>query len=498
MATMLPSSSPPPTPRGVFSPRCSLQAPSHAHRVLDGAPQRRHAPAQRAPPAAAAYAREIGACVRARRWCAACEAFAAMRAAGAAPDRFLFPQVLRACAGASAPRLAAAAHALAAKGGPALAKDGVVGNAVIAMYAALGDVGAARAAFASLSEPDVVAWTALVGAYSNAGELDEAFELFESMQASGVQSDVISWNTLVSGFARNSDIGAALDLFDEMRLRGVKPRVSSWNCIISGCMQNARYDEALGIFLEMCEAEMPDAVTIASMLPACTGLMALGLGKQLHSYVVRCGIKLNVYIGSSLIGMYSECREFAYARSVAAKAAKSLFEIEPNNTSNYMVLSNIYANDGLWDSTESVRDAMTEQGLHVERQCSWFYLGTRVDSFEAGDLSHPAFENILSTWKDVASRMEQSGYAPQDNEPYCNVEVDPLSCHHTERIAVCYGLISMCSHEPIRVLKNFRMCKECHSSIKFISRDKNRQILISDGCTYHHFNDGSCSCGDMW
>ncbi|KAM0930630.1 hypothetical protein ACQ4PT_000828 [Festuca glaucescens] len=915
--TVLPSPSPPPTPRGVFSPRCSLQAPIHAHRVLDGAPQRRHAPAQRARPAAAAYAKEIGACVRARRWCAACEAFAAMRAAGASPDRFLFPQVLRACAGAGAPRLAAAAHALAAKGGPALAEDAVVGNAVIAMYAALGDVGVVRAAFASLPEPDVVAWTALVGAYANAGELDEAFELFESMQASGVQPDVISWNTLVSGFAKNGDTGAALDLFDEMRLRGVKPQISSWNCIISGCVQNARYDEALDVFLEMCETEMPDAVTIASILPVCTGLMALGIGKQLHSYVVRSGIQLNVYIGSSLIGMYSECREFAYARSVfsaidgernvtvwneliqsymndgrmdkaceafnlmqqdgvkpdtvtynifiaayaragqkelanellsgmintslkpnvisvnalisgfyqfglcadalevfrymqllntadakhwtfldnscpiqpnsttitsvlslltdlkldrlgkqvhcyalrsgltsnifvssklvdlygkagdmvsaanvfqgirnknvvtwnsllaaykhnkkpevalklfyemresdllpnlvtvqiallssgmtmalgygrelhgyiqknwpdgypdtlasalidmygkcgkiedarfvfecsgekdvavwnaimscyllhrmprdvkevfktleqsriqpdpvtfiillsackqegsmeeardyfysmenlygikptlkhytcmvdimgtaglfkesleliqkmpheldaclwstvlktcklhsnlevAAKAAKSLFELEPNNTSNYMVLSNIYANNGLWDSTESVRDAMTEQGLHVERQCSWLYLGTSVDSFEAGNLSHPAFENILSTWKDVASRMEQSGYAPQDNEPYCNVEVDPLSCHHTERIAVCYGLISMCGHEPIRILKNFRMCKECHSSIKFISRDKNREILISDGCTYHHFNDGSCSCGDMW
>ncbi|XP_044970890.1 pentatricopeptide repeat-containing protein At5g04780, mitochondrial-like [Hordeum vulgare subsp. vulgare] len=915
--TMLPSPSLPPTPRGVLSPRCSLQAPTHAHRVPDGASRRQHAPVQQARPEAAAYAREIGACVRARRWGAACEAFAAMRAAGAEPDRFLLPQVLRACAGADAPRLAAAAHALAAKGGPALADDAVVGNAVVAMYAALGDVRAARAAFASLPERDVVAWTALVGAYANAGELDQAFELFESMQANGVRPDVISWNNLVSGFARNGDIGAALDLFDEMRLRGVKPRASSWNCIISGCVQNARYDEALGIFLEMCETEMPDAVTIASILPACTGLMALGLGKQLHSYVVRCGIKLNVYIGSSLIGMYSECREFAYATSVfsaidgernvtvwneliqsyisdgrmdkaceafnlmqqdglkpdtvtynsfvavyaragqkelanelllgmmnvslkpnvvslnalisglhqfglcadalevfrymqllnsgdakrwtfldnsnpiqpngttitsvlslltdlkldrlgkevhcyalrngltsnifvssklvdlygktgdmvsaanvfqgirnknvvtwnsllaaykhnrkpevvlklfcemlesnllpnlvtvqiallssgmtmasgyggelhgyiqknwpdgypvtlasalidmygkcgkiedarlafecsvdkdiavwnammscyllhrmprdvkrlfemleqsrtrpdpvtfiillsackqegsmvearsyfysmedsygikpslkhytcmvdimgtaglleesleliqkmpvepdaclwstvlkackihsdlevAAKAAKALFELEPNNASNYMLLSNIYANSGFWDLTESVRDAMTEHGLHVESQCSWLYLGTSVDSFEAGDLSHPAFEDILSTWKDLASRMAESGYAPQDDEPYCNVQVDPLSCHHTERIAVCYGLISMCAHEPIRVLKNFRMCKECHSSIKFISRDKKREILISDGCTYHHFSDGSCSCGDMW
>uniref|UniRef100_A0A0D9XKL2 DYW domain-containing protein n=1 Tax=Leersia perrieri TaxID=77586 RepID=A0A0D9XKL2_9ORYZ len=782
------------------------------------------------------------------------------------------------------------------------------------MYAALGDVAAARAAFASLPVRDVVAWTALVGAYADAGQLGEAFDLFESMQESGVMPDVISWNTLVSGFARNGDIRAALHLFDEMRLSGVEPGVNSWNCIISGCVQNARYDEALGIFGEMCESEMPDAVTVASILPACTGLMALGIGKQLHSYVIRCRIKLNVYIGSSLIAMYSECGEFGYARSVFAaieeknatvwnelirsyiiegrmneaweafrlmqenglqpdtvtynsfiaayaragqkeqaykllsdmvdiglkpnvvsmnalisglhhhghhvdaleafrymqlsnggeakgwallgnpiqpngttitsvlslltdlkldrlgkevhcyalrsgltsnifvssklvdlygkagdmdtadkvfqgisnknvvtwnsllasyrknrkpeialklfpgmlksdvipnlvtlqiallssgmtmalqygrelhgyirknwpdgyptalasalidmygkcgkieaarlvfectvekdiatwnaimsayllhrmpsevtnlfkyieqsgiqpdsvtfimllsackqegsmeearryfysmedvysiqptlkhytcmvdimgtaglleesleliqkmqfepdgclwstllkacklhsnleigeKATKALFELEPNNTSNYMLLSNMYANSGLWDSTEAVRVAMTEKGLNVERQCSCLYLGTAVHAFEAGDFSHPAFERILSTWKDLSNRMEQSGYPPQEIEPYCNAEADPLSCQHTERIALCFGLISVHSHDPIRISKNFRMCLECHSSIKFISRDMNREIFVSDGCTYHHFRNGACSCGDMW
>ncbi|KAK8450777.1 hypothetical protein SEVIR_6G091400v4 [Setaria viridis] len=67
---------------------------------------------------------------------------------------------------------------------------------------------------------------------ADAGELDEALDLFEEMQESGVRPDVISWNTLVSGFARNGDLGAALHLFDEMRLRGVEPGVNSWNCII--------------------------------------------------------------------------------------------------------------------------------------------------------------------------------------------------------------------------------------------------------------------------
>ncbi|KAL6883787.1 hypothetical protein ACP4OV_011201 [Aristida adscensionis] len=934
MATMPPPPSPrppppPPPPRAVFSPRCgALHTPPRARHLLDGAAQRhggaRARPAlerrrerERGRDLAASYALEIGACVRARRWGAACGAFAAMRAAGAAPDRFLLPQVLRACAALGAPRLGAAAHALAAKGGHALAGDPVVGNAIVSMYAALGDVAAARAAFASLPDRDVVAWTALIGAYADAGELEEAFDLFEAMQESGVRPDVISWNALVSGFARNGDLGAALHLFDEMQLRGVKPGVNSWNCIISGCVQNALYEEALGIFLEMCESERPDAVTVASILPACAGLQALGIGKQLHCYVLRYGIKLNVYIGASLISMYSECGQYGYARTVfstieeeknvtvwneliqsyikegemvkaseafnlmqedglepdivtynsfiaayaragqkeqayelfsgianvglqpnvvsmnslicglhqhglytdaleafrymqcssdgkskactflensspiqpsgttitsvlslltdlkldqlgrevhchalksgltsnifvssklvdlygktgnltsaanvfqgirnktvvtwnsllaaykhnrrpevalklfrealrsnlhpnlvtlqiallacgttmalkygkelhgyimkswsggypgslssalidmygkcgiiedarlvfectvqkdiavwnammscyllhrmprdaidlfncieqsgiqpdaitfilllsackqeglleeaqnyfygmedvhgikpnlkhytcivdimgtagllqesltliqqmpvkpdaclwstvlkACKlhsnldigemAAKALFELESKNTSNYMMLSNIYANTGLWDFTEAVRDAMAEQGLHVERQCSRLYHGTAMHSFEAGDLSHPAMNNILSTWKDLSNRMEQYGYPPRDIEPYCNVKIDPLSCHHTEKMAVCYGLICTNDHEPIRISKNFRMCMECHSSIKFISRDKNRKILVSDGSTYHHFKSGTCSCRDKW
>ncbi|KAF8672277.1 hypothetical protein HU200_049475 [Digitaria exilis] len=900
MATMPPppSRSPPPPPRAIFSTRCTaFQTPStrpqHRH-LLNGAPQSQgHASPShsRARPLregdlAAPYAREIGACVRARRWGAACEAFASMRAVGAAPDRFLLPQVLRACAGLGAPRLAAAAHALAAKGGSALAGDPVVGNAIVAI------------------------------AHADAGELDEAFDLFEEMQEIGVRPDMISWNTLVSGFARNGDFRAALHLFDEMQLRGVEPGVNSWNCIISGCVQNGMFDEAMGILQAMCESKRPDSVTVASILPACAGLQALKIGKQLHSYVLRYGIKLNVYIGASLISMYSECEQFDYARvvfstieeeknvtvwneliqlyiregrmdkaweafnlmqkdglepdivtynsfiagyaragqkeqayelfssmvdmglkpnavsmntlicglyqrglytdaleafrymqcssdekaevwrfldsgpiqptgttitgvlslltdlkldrlgrevhcyalknglasnifvssklvdlygktgdmtsavnvflktgkknvvtwnsmlsaykhnrkpevalklfsemlesnshpnlvtvqiallscgmtmalgygrelhsyimkcwsgfysatlacalidmygkcgniedarlvfectvpndiavwnammscyllhrmpndvldlfdcleqsniqpdpitfilllsackqegllekaqsyfynmedvygikptlkhytcmvdimgsagllaesltliqkmplepdaclwstvlkacklhsnlEIGEKAAKALFELEPDNTSNYMVLSNIYADTGLWGASEAVRDAMTEQGLHVDRQCSWLYHGTTRHSFEAGNLSHPAIDAILSMWKELTIRMEQSGYSPQDIEPYCNVEVDPFSCHHTEKIAVCYGLISMNDNEPIRISKNFRMCMECHSSIKFISRDKNRQIFVSDGCTYHHFKDGTCSCRDAW
>jgi pentatricopeptide repeat protein len=331
-------------------------------------------------------------------------------------------------------------------------------SALIDMYGKCGKIEDARFVFERCGEKDVAVWNAIMSCYLLHRMPRDVKELFKILEQSRIQPDPVTFIIVLSACKQEGSMEEARNYFYSMEdLYGIKPTLKHYTCMVDIMGTAGLLEESLEL-IQRIPHEL-DACIWSTVLKAC----------KLHSNL-----------------------------EIAAKAAKSLFELEPNNTSNYMVLSNIYANNGLWDSTEFVRDAMTEQGLHVERQCSWLYLGTSVDCFEAGDLSHPAFEMILSTWKDVASRMEQSGYAPQDNEPYCNVEVDPLSCHHTERIAVCYGLISMCGREPIRILKNFRMCKECHSSIKFISRDKNREILISDGCTYHHFKDGSCSCGDTW
>jgi hypothetical protein len=286
----------------------------------------------------------------------------------------------------------------------------------------------------------------------------DVIDLFSYVEQTGIQPDPITFIVLLSACKQEGLLEEAQNHFNSMEdVYGIRPTLKHYTCMVDIMGEAGLLEESLSLIQKM--PLEPDACIWSTVLKAC----------KLHS---------NLDIGK--------------------KAAEALFKLEPNNTSNYMMLSNIYANTGLWDSTETVRDAMTDQGLHVKRQYSWLYHGTTVHYFEAGDLSHPAMDCILSTWKDLTITMEQSGYPPRDNKPYCNVEADPMSCHHTERMAVCYGLISTCGNEPIRISKNFRMCMECHSSIKFISRDQNRQIIVSDGCTYHHFKDGTCSCGDMW
>ncbi|KAF2534644.1 hypothetical protein F2Q70_00030385 [Brassica cretica] len=65
-----------------------------------------------------------------------------------------------------------------------------------------------------------------------------------------------------------------------------------------------------------------------------------------------------------------------------------------------------------------------------------------------------------------------------------------------ERLAVAFGIINTEPGTTIRVTKNIRICRDCHVAIKFISKITEREIIVRDNSRFHHFNRGSCSCGD--
>lgn len=70
--------------------------------------------------------------------------------------------------------------------------------------------------------------------------------------------------------------------------------------------------------------------------------------------------------------------------------------------------------------------------------------------------------------------------------------------YHSEKLAVAYGLLKVPEGMPIRVMKNLRVCGDCHSAIKLIAKVTRREIILRDANRFHHFKDGLCSCGDYW
>jgi hypothetical protein len=69
---------------------------------------------------------------------------------------------------------------------------------------------------------------------------------------------------------------------------------------------------------------------------------------------------------------------------------------------------------------------------------------------------------------------------------------------HSERLALAYGLIRTPHACSIRIIKNLRICIDCHTVIKLISKVVQREIVIRDINRFHHFHHGVCSCGDYW
>ncbi|XP_074586711.1 pentatricopeptide repeat-containing protein At2g33680-like [Curcuma longa] len=116
--------------------------------------------------------------------------------------------------------------------------------------------------------------------------------------------DIISLNKLISARSKAGDLISAQWLFDNMPQRDV----ISWNSIMSGYAQHEQYDKVLQTFSGIGDDGLvPNHTSICTALSACANIRALAQGKQLHGISTKTCSSCNVFVGTSLITMYSKC-----------------------------------------------------------------------------------------------------------------------------------------------------------------------------------------------
>jgi len=101
----------------------------------------------------------------------------------------------------------------------------------------------------------------------------------------------------------------------------------------------------------------------------------------------------------------------------------------------------------------------------------------------------------------LAGPMEEAGYVPNTNFFLHDMEdehKEHVLYHHSEKLAIAFGLMSTPPGAPIRIIKNLRVCGDCHNVVKFISKIVGREIVVRDIIHFHHFRNGTCSCQDYW
>lgn len=170
---------------------------------------------------------------------------------------------------------------------------------------------------------------------------------------------------------------------------------------------------------------------------------------------------------------------------------------------DYVLLGNVYASKGKWKNKAKVRSLMNEKGLVKPSGHSRIEINGEVYQFTAGSTCNIEAKNIYKKLEEIGESLRENGngYDPKLSEVLLEIEDEEKASqllHHSEKLAVCFGLMKMKPGSVIRVVKNLRSCEDCHSFMKHVSSVYKREILIRDRIRFHHFRDGKCSCGDYW
>ncbi|KAL6007636.1 hypothetical protein ACLOJK_033135 [Asimina triloba] len=217
---------------------------------------------------------------------------------------------------------------------------------------------------------NVVSWTALMSAYTRAGQPSKALSFFTRMlelevvapnsftysaalkacaltkniemgrmihgciSESLLASDTVLTNAILDMYVKCETLSEARKVFDQM----YQLNLTSWNIIIDGYCREGQMEEAKNLFNRMPEHDIVswntiivghashespktlelvrtmhgtglklDQFTLPSALKVCGCLRNVKMGEQAHCYVVKSGLECSCFIQSSLIDMYAKC-----------------------------------------------------------------------------------------------------------------------------------------------------------------------------------------------
>ncbi|XP_061361435.1 pentatricopeptide repeat-containing protein At5g48910-like [Gastrolobium bilobum] len=437
------------------------------------------------------------------------------------PNKFTYPTLLKACAITGSVKEGVQFHAHVVKQG--LSGDGHIKSAGIQMYASFGFVGEARKLLHESGDTDVICWSAMIDGYLKCGEVEAATELFGCMP----DKNVGTWNTMISGLARCGMIEKASALFNDMKVK----EVSTWNAMIGGFSIHGQAEDAIELFTKMQEEKLkPNGITFVGVLNACAhaGMVERGLA-LLNSMKTVYGIEPEMEHFGCVVdllgraGLMEEAEKFIESMPVKPNAAVwgallnacrihgnvelgervgwILLDMEPQNSGRYVLLSNIYAKAGRWDDVTRVRKLMKERGIKTVPGTSVMDIGGTIHEFKMGDGSHPQMKEIYLMLERTMEKLRIEGYSPNTSIVSFDVEEEEKETalrQHSEKIALAFGLLHTEPGTTLHIVKNLRVCEDCHSAFKLVSQVYSRNIIMRDRVRYHHFRNGMCSCKDFW
>ncbi|KAI3747572.1 hypothetical protein L6452_10071 [Arctium lappa] len=440
--------------------------------------------------------------------------------------------------------------------------DVFVCSAIINMYGKCKQISCARKVFDRLETRNVVAWTAMLAAYSLHGSFEESLKVFLDMQREDIVPNESTFSVLLNASAGLSSLGYGYSLHALAEKRGFKGHTNvgnglinmysktgdieaakkmfvgmtyrdtvSWNTMICGYSYHGLGNKSLALFEEMLKTdENPNHVTFVGVLTACGHLGKVEEGfYYLKQLMKQKGIEPGLEHYTCMIGLLSKAGRLNEAanfmlstpinwdviawrtllsacythrnHTLGTQVAEIIMGLDPDDVGTYTLLSNMHAKANKWGGVTKIRELMKKRNIKKEPGLSWLEIKNQTHVFVSDDNGHPEFVQIHGKLKELFAKIKALGYMPDTANVLHDVEDEQKEDHigyHSEKLAVAYALLKTHEKAPICIIKNLRICDDCHSAMKLISKVTKRLINVRDVNRFHRFQDGSCSCADYW
>uniref|UniRef100_A0A7N1A0G3 DYW domain-containing protein n=1 Tax=Kalanchoe fedtschenkoi TaxID=63787 RepID=A0A7N1A0G3_KALFE len=386
--------------------------------------------------------------------------FRQMQMEGLTPNSATISCILRSCAGLSLLGKGREAHCFSLRYG---IENIYVATSLIDMYSKSGNLISARKIFKMTAYKTLACWNCMIMALSAYGYAEEAISHFNEMCAEGIKPNGMTFTAILSACKLSGLVDQGWEFFDRMSPDyGIAPTIEHYSCMVDLLGRAGYLDEAWD-FVETMPIQ-PDATVWGALL----------VSSRLHKHLERGEI-----------------------------AAQKLFELEPYNSANYVVMMNLYSSLNRWEEVKKLQEVMQSLGLKNRAVWSWTQIGQTVHVFSTEEKAHPDEGDIYFELYKMVREMRKLGYVPDTSCVYQNTdeaEKETLLMGHTEKLALTYALIRTDGDggKAVRVTKNTRICSDCHTVAKFMSLIRNREIYIRDGVRLHQIQQGRCSCRDHW
>ncbi|KAK9726051.1 hypothetical protein RND81_05G186900 [Saponaria officinalis] len=303
----------------------------------------------------------------------------------------------------------------------------------------------------------------VVEMYSKCGSMTDARRVFDHMP----ERNMDSWHLMIRGYASNSLGDEGLQLFEKMKEVGLQPTSETFHAVLSACAGAEAVEEGF-IYLEKMRTEYGIEPMMEHYLGLLDVLGAAGHLVEAKDYVEKLPFQPTVVIWEALknyarihgdIDLEDHIDELIADLDPSKVAANKILAPPPKKRMAVNMLEGRnrlpeFKNPSLYKDDEKYKAAMKEQSYVPDTR------------YVLHDIDQEAKEQAL--------------------------------LYHSERLAIAYGLISTPPRTPLRIIKNLRICGDCHNAIKIMSRIVGRELIVRDNKRFHHFKEGKCSCGDYW